>query len=235
MSAPSPRYILSRAIFLIVAVIVILFGLSYFKKKQRQSAILTQLKSLSSDSSFFQQFYAEDAQKSLVKSIALLAEGKQLGIPPETAIARCLGIEGNIFATKTEAPEPTPRQKLIRDNLAINYENFLKLGYGADFITLETMRDGKLPAIPIGPQAGKKPVIATVIDSSLSPGLEKVIANLVIRPADSEGPFTSDIQVAAAKQLARDLYDAKLIEEPVRDRILKALTPPVPAGDPLKK
>lgn len=234
MSAPSPRYILSRAIFLIIAAVVALFCLSFVKKKQRQSAILAQLKSLSSESSYFQQFYAEEAQKTLVKAIALVVEAKQVGIPPQTAIDRSLGIEGNVFATNTAAPEPTARQKLIRDSLNANYENFNKLGYVADFPTLQTLKEGVLPSIPSGPQAGKKPVIATLIDASLSPGLEKVIANLVIRPADSEGPSASDIQIAAAKQLARDLYDARLIEESVKDRILKALTPPVPTPSPLK-
>lgn len=234
MSAPSPRYILTRAIFIIAALVVVLFGLSYFKKKQRQTAIITQLKSLASESSYFNQFYAEEAQKTLIKAIALLAEAKQVGIPPQTALDRSLGIEGNIFATDTKAPEPTPRQMLIRNNLNANYENFNKLGYTADFITLQTMKEGILPSIPSGPQAGKKPVIATVIDPSLSPGLDKVIANLVIRPADSEGPSASDIQIAAAKQLARDLHQANLIEEPVKERILKALTPPVPTPPPSK-
>lgn len=226
MQAPSPRYILTRALFLIAALVAILFTLSFIKKKQRQSAILTQLKSLASDSSFFQQFYAEDAQKSLIRAIALIAEAQQLGIPPETAINRSLGIEANLFATKTDAPEATPRQSLIRNSLATNYENFLKLGYTADFNTLDSMREGKLPAIPSGPESGKQPVIASLIDSSMSPGLEKVIANLVIRPPNSEGPVSSDIQIAAAKQLARDLFDSKLIEEPVRDRILRGLTLP---------
>ncbi len=225
MQAPSTRYILTRALFLIVALVAFLFGVSYFKKKQRQSAILTELKSLASDSSYFQQFYAEDAQKSLVKAVALLAESKQLGIAPEKAIDLSLNIEGNMFATKTEAPEPTPRQKIVRTSLSTNYENFLKLGYTADFNTLDSMREGKLPPIPSGPESGKKPVISTLIDSSMSPGIEKVIANLVIRPPDSKGPVSSDLEIAAAKQLARDLADAKLIEEPVRDRILKDLTP----------
>jgi hypothetical protein len=236
MSAPSPRYILTRATFLIVAIIVALFCLSFYKKKQRQAAILTQLKSLCSESSYFQQFYAEDAQKTLIKAIGLLAEIKQIGIPSQTAVDRGLGIEGNLFATDTRAPDPTPRQMLIRNNLNTNYDNFLKLGYTEDFITLQSLKEGNLPSIPTGPQAGRKPVIATLIDPSLSPGLEKVIANLVIRPADSEGPVSSDIQTAAAKQLARGLYDARLIEEPVKDRILKALSPPVaPPATPLNK
>ena len=61
MESPSPRYILTRAAFLITAIFVVLSGISFVKKKQRQSAIIAELKSISSDSSFFKQFNPEDA------------------------------------------------------------------------------------------------------------------------------------------------------------------------------
>jgi hypothetical protein len=74
--------------------------------------------------------------------------------------------------------------------------------------------------------AGKKPVIANLIDPAVSPGIDKVIANLEIRPPQAESRVPSDIEIAAAKQLARDLADAKIIEEPVRDRIIEKLSSP---------
>ncbi|HEX7262374.1 MAG TPA: hypothetical protein VF258_11215, partial [Luteolibacter sp.] len=83
MDAPSSRYIITRAIFLLAALFVILQGLNFVKKKQRQSAIIAELKSVASDSSYFQQFYAADAQKALVRGIALIVEANKLGIPPE--------------------------------------------------------------------------------------------------------------------------------------------------------
>ena len=58
--------------------------------------------------------------------------------------------------------------------------------------------------------------------------MEKVIANLEIRPPPTDAQKPTDIEVAAAKQLARDLRDARLIEEPVRDRILQGLSKPAP-------
>ncbi len=224
MEAPSPRYILTRALFLITAVVVILFGISFVKKKQRQSAIIAELKSISSDSSFFKQFFAEDAEKSLVRAIGLIAEANELGIAPEVIIDRGLGIQPDYFRTKEGPDEPTPREKIIRSSLRANYENFRKLGYKPDFHTLDTMKDGTLPPIPSGPETGKKPIIATLIDASVSPGIEKVIANLEIRPPLSEGHASSDIEIATAKQLARDLADAHIIEEPVRDRIIGKLS-----------
>lgn len=226
MESPSPRYILTRVIFLIAAVFVVLTGISFIKKKQRQAAIIAELKSISSDSSFFKQFYPEDAQKSLVRAVALIAEANQLGVPPEKAIDRGLGIEEVFFSTDTNPYEPTAREKIIRNSLGSNYENFLKLGYKADFHTLAAMREGKLPILTDGPLAGKKPTIATLIDPSVSPGIDKVIANLEIRPPQNENHAPTDIEIAAAKQLARDLADAKIIEEPVRDRIIAKLSEP---------
>jgi hypothetical protein len=228
MEAPSPRYILSRALFLIVTLVVVLSSVSFYKKKQRQSAILADLKSLSSDSSYFQQFYAEDAQKSLVRAVALIAEANQLGIPPESSIDRALGIETKTFFSEEKPAEPTYRQQIVRTNLRANYENFLKLGYAADFHTLEAMKGGSLPPIPNGPEAGKKPVVGTYISAALSPGLEKVIANLEIRPPQADSRVLTDLETAAAKRLAESLAEAKLIEEPIRDKIIKALSPAAP-------
>jgi hypothetical protein len=223
----NPRYIVTRTVFIIVALFGVLYAISFIKKKQRQSAIIAELKSISSDSSFFKQFNPEDAQKSLVRAVALIAEAKQLGIAPEKAIDRGLGIEDVFFKSDTDPYEPTAREKIIRNSLGGNYENFLKLGYQADFHTLESMREGNLPTLTEGLWAGKKPVIATLIGPSISPGIDKVIANLEIRPPQTESHAPTDIEVAAAKQLARDLADAKIIEEPVRDRILAKLSEPV--------
>jgi hypothetical protein len=226
MELPSPRYIITRTLFLLAVLFAILSAFNFVKKKQRQTAIIAELKSISSDSSFFKQFYPEDAQKTLVRGVALIVEANQLGIPPEKAIDRGLGIEEVFFDSNTDPYEPTAREKIIRSSLGSNYENFLKLGYKADFHTLESMKSGVLPILPVGPMAGKKPVIANLIDPAVSPGIDKVIANLEIRPPQAESRVPSDIEIAAAKQLARDLADAKIIEEPVRDRIIEKLSNP---------
>ncbi len=97
MEAPSPRYILTRAAFLIALLVAVLYGYSFVKKKQRQSAIIAELQSITSDSSFFQQFYAEDARKSLVRAIGLIAEANTLGIRRTTAINRGMGIKPQLF------------------------------------------------------------------------------------------------------------------------------------------
>lgn len=228
MEAPSPRYILTRSAFLLALLIAILFGIGFVKKKQRQSAITAELQSITSDSSFFQQFYAADAHKSLIRAVGLIAEANTLGMAPDESIDLGLGLKPKFFENDAENDEPPAREKIIRSSLRSNYENFLKLGYKPDFHTLDALKKGELPPIPDGPQAGRKPVVRTLIDPAISPGMEKVIANLEIRPPGSEDQKPTDIQIAAAKQLARDLSDARIIEEPVRDRILEAMSKAAP-------
>jgi hypothetical protein len=229
METPSPSYILTRAVFFITLLVAVVCGYSFVKKKQRQAAITAELESITSDSSFFQQFYAEDARKLLVRAIGLIAEANALGIPPDDTITRGMGIKPEFFANDAKHEEPPTREKIIRTCLRANYENFLKLGYLADFHTLEAMKKGELPPIPAGPQYGQKPVIANLISSAISPGMEKVIANLQLRPPQPDTQAPSAIEIAAAKQLANDLSEARLIEEPVRDRILEGLSgKPVP-------
>jgi hypothetical protein len=223
MEAPSPRYIITRAAFLIALLFAVLTGYSFIKKKQRQAAITSELESITSDSSFFKQFYAEDARKSLIRAIGLIAEANTLGLPPEKAISLGMGIKPKFFENDAENDEPPAREKIIRDCLRSNYENFLKLGYKPDFHTLDALKKGELPPIPDGPQSGRKPEIANLISPAISPGMEKVLANLELRPPQSEGQKMTDIQIAAAKQLARDLSDARIIEEPVRDKIIEGV------------
>jgi len=224
METPSPRYIITRAAFLIIVLVAILYGMRFVKKLQRQSAIVAELKSITSDSSFFQQFYAEDARKSLVRAIGLIAEAKGLGLLPEATIARSQGIEKKYFNTDSDSDQPVAKVRIITNSLRTNYENFLRLGYKADSLTLREMKSGKLPPIPSGPGSGKSPVIATLIDASISPGIEKVIANLEIRPPQSEGLPPTDIEIAAAKRLASELAEAGIIEDAVRKKIAESLT-----------
>src|SRR5690242_9234622 len=99
MDTLTPRYIVTRAIAVIAVLVALIYGFSFFKKFQRRSAIVSELKLLASDSSYYQQFYAEDAQKSLVKAVALIAEAKELGLQPETTIDRALDIKKPFFET----------------------------------------------------------------------------------------------------------------------------------------
>jgi len=228
METPSPVYILTRAVFLVCVLVAFLFGYKYVVKKSRQNAIFNELQSITTDSSFFKQFYAEDARKTLVRAIGLIAEADTLGVEIPTVIDRALGIKPKFFKNEAEHDEPPARDKIIRACLSANYENFLKLGYIEDPGTIDSMKHGEFPTIPSGPCVGSQPEIAYLIDPAISPGLEKVIANLEIRPPQTEPRKRTDIEVASAKLLARDLTDAKIIEDRVRDRIMAELSKPAP-------
>ena len=67
--------------------------------------------------------------------------------------------------------------------------------------------------------------VRTIIDAALSPGLDRVVANLEIRPPRKPGSAMNDVEIAAAKQLAKVLSDAGVIETAAADRIIESLTP----------
>lgn len=114
-------------------------------------------------------------------------------------------------------------QQIIRNSLRSNYENFVKLGFKSNYQTIKSMKEGELVPLSSGPFAGRSPVIKTLIPSEASPGIEKVIANMILCPPDAAESELTDIQLSAAKQLTRDLSRAQLLEREDRDRILEAL------------
>lgn len=225
MDPQNLRYILTRAATAILLIVAVLYGIGMLKKKQRKDAIISDLKSVCSDSSFFRQFHAEDARKTLVRGIGLIAEAKQLGMDPDEAIDGGLGIKDKYFAVDEDEEGPPIKESIIRSCLRANYENFLKLGYTPDFHTLQGMKTGKLPPVRTGPSVGSRAEIGTIIDAAFSPGLDRVVANLEIRPARKPGSAMNDVEIATAKQLAKDLSDAGVIETAAADRIIESLTP----------
>lgn len=226
METPSIRNIVVRAVYLIAALVILLFGFSFYKKTQRRTAVVSDLRALTSDSSYFHQFYPEDARKALVRAMGLLADGERLGLTPEDTIERALDLQKGVFDERDPKQDADPKTLLVLDSLQDNYANTMKLGYSADHQTVTTLKTGELPTIPSGPQAGRRPVIAPIIDPALSPGLDKVVANLSIRPPGQDGSKRSDVEIAAAKQLAGRFASAGVIEREVGERIHKALSAP---------
>jgi hypothetical protein len=228
------RYILTRSAAAIVLIVAILYGVDMLKKKQRKDTIISNLKSVCSDSSFFNQFHAADARKALVRGVGLIAEARLLGLDPDETLDGGLGIEKKYFSVDKEDGGTPIRESIIRKCLRANYENFLKLGYTADYHTLQGMKGGELPSVRTGPTAGSRAEIGTIIDVALSPGLDRVIANLEIRPPRIPGTPMTDVEIARAKQLAKDLSEAGVIETAAAERITASLTPKPPEEKPKK-
>jgi hypothetical protein len=226
MASPNPITLLIRAGWVILLLIALLFASRLWKTHQRKSAIVAEMKAISSDSAYFQQFNAADARKTLLRAISLMHEAERLDLPHEDLIKRAFGIETGVFASDTTSEDLTSRQILIRDNLLLNFINFTKLGYPPDPRLLIDFGKGEIPPIPSGTFQGKRAVIRPIIDPALSPGLEKILPNLQLAPPDSTDAPPTDLEVARAKRLARDLGNAGVIEEPVMERIIAALSEP---------
>lgn len=234
MHEPDPIRILSRAAMVIALVVAVILANGYFKKRKHLAAIAAELQAIAADSSFFRQFYAEDARKSLVRAVGLIAEANSLGVTPAESLDRAIGRDGGDFTLGVRvARQSDPRQDLIRNALLGNYHNFVKLGYQGDAATIKSLKDGVLPPIPSGPQRGQRPELAMLIPPELSPGIDRVIANLEIRPPGGEAAPRTDTEVALAKQLAHDLAMAGVIEDAALERILTGLSPPAPATHPV--
>lgn len=223
---PSIRYIITRAISVIALLVALIYGYGFFKKHQRKSAIIADLQTICGESSYFQQFSTEDAQKTLIRAIGLIAEADSLDMSPDDAIKGGLGQKREWFVNELDADDTPAAQQIIRSSLRANYDNFTKLGFKTDFNTIKAMKNGDFPLISTGAMAGRKPLIKTLIPTEASPGIEKVLANLELAPPGSEKIPLTDIQLAAAKKLARDLASAHLIEQPVRDHIIEFLSKP---------
>ena len=117
----------------------------------------------------------------------------------------------------------------MRQTLLHNYENCRKLGLFTRRDAAAVLRTGELPAIEQGPATGQQPVIARILDPSFAPGLDKVVANLEIRPPD-EPPAADGIpRDAAARKLARSLAEEGVIDTDAVRRIEAALK-----GEPAK-
>ena len=72
------------------------------------------------------------------------------------------------------------------------------------------------------------PVILPLIDPTLSPGLDKILPNIELQPPNRSGRKRelTDIEIAAANRLAKDLKSAGVIEATVADQIIDHYKPP---------
>lgn len=217
------RYVFYRLVTIALLAAAAYYLVGFAKRKHQQAGIVSELKSLTSDSSFFNQFSAGEAGRSLVRAVGLIAEANNAGMEPEQAIEHSLGIKKKYFAMDDDKDGPNARQLLIIKSLRANYENFRKFGYQGDPATLRSMRKGILPPVEEGLRSGTRAQINYIISPSLSPGLEKVLANLQIQPARTESRVLTDTESAAAKALVVDLRNAEVIESVAERRIISAL------------
>jgi hypothetical protein len=232
MHEPDPLRILSRAAMVIAVVVALILGNGYLKKRKHLAAIAGELRAIAADSSFFRQFYPEDARKALLRAVGLIAEADALGVDPLDSVDRAIGGDAGDFSLGMRVKRPSdPRQDLVRNALLGNHNHLLKLGYSFDAATIKSLKEGVLPPIPSGPHRGQRPELVMLIPPELSPGIDRVMANLEIRPPRDGLTPRTDTEVALAKQLAHDLAMAGVIEDAALERILAGLEAPAAAPD----
>jgi hypothetical protein len=221
MHAPSISDILRYAVLLIIIIVVGLFVMSFLRKRRDHNALVDEMRSVVSDSGYYRQFYADDARKTLLRAMYLLHQAEQKGQDPSRFLNEVLGVAGDSWLDRTgDKPDSLSRTEALADStLRANYENCRKLGLLDDAKSLETLAKGVPPTITIGPAAGKRATVYPIIDPALSPGIDKVLANLQIGPPRDTSQPLGDVEIAAARRLARTLQSAGIIDPAAQQRI----------------
>ncbi len=214
-----------RLLFVIIALLV---GGSVAMKQYRiyqQKAELVELvRELTSEASFYRQFDRAGAEKVLLRSVAAVEDARQLGLPPKELFDRVYEREEKDRYDYRSADHYPVAEQLVRRTLDHAHRAADDLGI-LKSQHLKDLRDGAMPRTSAG-----KPVILPLVDPDISAGLEKIVPNLEIHPpgTDPAKRRLDAIEIAAARELARDLADADLIEESVSDRILERYKTPEP-------
>jgi hypothetical protein len=221
MQTPRITDILRYALILIIVIVVGLFVMSFLRKRQEHKDLVGEMRSIASDSGYYGQFYANDAQKTLLRAMHLLHVAEQKGRDPSRFLNEVFQVGDDSWLDRTGdyANSLTRSQALADSTLRANYENCRKLGLLDNTKSLETLAKGELPIITMGPATGKRAAVYPIIDPQLSPGIEKVLANLQISPPRETAQPRGDVEIAAARQLARDLQSAGIIDPAAQQRI----------------
>lgn len=212
-----------------VTIVLLVVGLKLWGKQRVEKRVVSELRGLASPSSSFEQLYAADAARSLYQSMEALYRGtSKLGKEPGEILTEVFHGKGEAALFKDRGPGNDeqyidPRETLIREGLLRNYQHCINLGVFTSAENLARLANGDPPEILSGPATGRTAEIGHVIDPSLSPGLEKLIPNmLIIPPADPKNAVRpTDIEITKAKAHATLLARAQLIERDAEERILK--------------
>ncbi len=210
--------ILRYSLFAIVLLVGALFAQKHYRQYVTKKEIVAELQSITTDSSFYRQFEAEAAHATLLRGVALIDQANKLGLAPTELFDRVFQYDKMDDFGESPSTDYPVKEELARNTLTSAYESAKRLEILGDTADLADLLDGRMPISLSG-----TPVILPLIDPELSPGLEKIIPNLEILPADranSERELTA-IETAAARRLAKDLASAGLIENTVAEHIIE--------------
>lgn len=213
---------LKLAIFAVLALVVFSISSKHYKKFNRKAALVDEMRTLVSEASFYRSLTEDDARAVLLKGIAKIEEAKSLGVEPTAYLDRVFKREKSKDSPGDEFQDYPAREKLARETLLRAHQHAVQLKLLEEPEALLDLADGKMPDVT------PKPVIACTIDPAISPGLEKVVPNFELKPGDLKKEAPTDLEIAAARNLAGDLYSAQIIDREAEKRISEHFRPPPP-------
>jgi hypothetical protein len=225
---PRVASILKLAVFAVLALVVFSFGSKHYKKFNRKAALVDEMRTLVSEASFYRSLTEEDARAVLLRGIAKIDEAKSLDLEPTAYFDRVFKREKGKDAPSDEFDDFPAREKLARETLLRAHQHALQLKLLDEPDYRGELAEGRMPDV------SPKPVIACTIDPAISPGLEKVVPNLELRPASAKKEAPTDLEIAAARNLAMDLYSAQIIDREAEKRITEHFRPPPPKDEKKK-
>lgn len=213
-----------RLLFVGIALLVgVLVALKQYRIYRDKGDLVIEVRELTSEASFYRQFDAAGAESVLLRSVAAVEDARALGLPPTELFDRVYERKKkDRFDYRSDMQYPV-REQLVRRTLDHAHRAADDLGLLSSRY-LKSLRDGKMPRTDAG-----RPAVIPLIDPVISAGFEKIVPNLEIHPPETDPRRELNaIQTAAARQLARDLERAKLIEDSVSDLILERYKTEVP-------
>lgn len=210
---------LKLAIFAILALVVFSFASKHYKNFKRKEALVAEMRTLVSEASFYRSLTEADARGVLLKGIAKVEEARSLGLEPSDYLDLVFKQDKSKDALADEFEDRPARQKLAQDTLLRAHQHAVQLKLLETPEARLDLADGKMPDVT------PKPVIAHTIDPTVSPGLEKVVPNLELVPGDKKKEAPTDLEIAAARNLAADLYSAQIIDREAEKRITEHFRP----------
>jgi hypothetical protein len=219
---PRVATILKLAVFGVIAIILFSLGSKHYRKFNRKAALVEEMRTLVSEASFYRSLTEADARAVMLRGIAKIDEAKSLDMEPGDYFDRVFKREKDKDAAGDEFEDYPAREKLARETFLRAHQHAVALKLLEEPEFRGELAEGKLPDV------SPKPSIAYLIDPAISPGLEKVVPNLELQPAGATEEAPTDLEIAAARNLAADLYSAQIIDRETEKRINEHFRPTPP-------
>jgi hypothetical protein len=219
---PRVSAILKWALYALVAFMTFIYVSRHHKRSTRKDEIVTDMRALVSEASFYRAVTEKDARTTFLRGISLLYDAKQLGMDPPAVFDGVFKKDKDKSGGGGEFEDYPTREKLARETLDRAYVHAEQLGLLAGPEEVAALRQGELPGTPV------RSAIICVIDPAIAPGLEKVVPNFELRPLDNKNAAPNDTDIAAARNLATALVSSQIIDRETETKIHQHFRPKEP-------